>query len=273
MDPFTVDTDLCIRCGACISECPTRIIGADGDGVPSPLDDFAASCLRCGHCVAACPTAAFSLDWMTPDQCPDILDELKITPRQAEQFLRSRRSIRNFKEKRVEREKLEKLLEIAGYAASAKNMQPWHWTVIQDPAEVLALAGLVVEWMRKVMEENPRMAAMAAYPQVVASWDSGVERVCRGAPHVIVAHGSRIWPFGPEDCALAISLLDLYAPTIGLGVCWGGYLYTAANNHAPLAERLGLPKNHRAFGAVMVGYPEYLYHRMPVRNEPRITWK
>ena len=73
--------------------------------------------------------------------------------------------------------------------------------------------------------------------------------------------------------ALALCLLDLYATTIGLGVCWGGYLYGAANADAAVFEALGLPAGHRAFGAVMLGYPKFKYQRIPVRNEPRVTWK
>ncbi len=66
----------------------------------------------------------------------EIRKDLVIDPFQAEQFLRSRRSIRKFRAKPVEREKIEKLLQIAGYAPSAHNAQPVHFLVIEDTKEV-----------------------------------------------------------------------------------------------------------------------------------------
>jgi len=72
---------------------------------------------------------------------------------------------------------------------------------------------------------------------------------------------------------LAISLLDLYATSLGLGCCWGGYFYSAINFHRLLFEDLGLPDHHKAYGAVMVGYPKFRYRRIPLRNPPRVSWK
>ena len=69
---------------------------------------------------------------------------------------------------------------------------------------------------------------------------------------MIVAHGDKNWGFGAEDTALALSYLELYAPTLGLGTCWAGYFYSAVNAYPPLAQALQLPAKHKAFGAVMV---------------------
>ena len=154
--------------------------------------------------------------------------QLALTQEQAEQFLRSRRSIRNFKNKPVERDKLEKLLEIACFAPSAKNSQPWHWTVVEAPADVRRLAVMVIEWMQSVIKQYPKQAEARGLPRVVAAWDAGEERICRGAPHVIVVHGDKDYGFGAEDGALALSYLELFAPTLSLGSCWGGYFYSVS---------------------------------------------
>ncbi len=273
MKPFEVDAEKCNRDGLCVEECPARIIRLDAGGeVPVPADDFASYCIACGHCVAVCPTDAFRLNWLSPDDCPPMVRDLGLSPGPAEQFLRGRRSIRTFKEKPVERASLEKLLEMACYAPSAKNNQPWHWTVVESPAEVRRLAGLVIDYMRGFIAEKPKVAALLSYTRVVAAWDMGFERVCRGAPHVIVAHADKNWGFGAEDTALALSYLELYAPVLGLGSCWAGYFYMAVNAHPPLFEALKLPAKHKAFGAVMVGYPKFRYHRLAPRKPPKVTW-
>jgi len=273
MQNIIIDAEKCNKDGICATACPTNVIrmGSPAE-VPSPTPDFESYCLKCGHCIAACPTGAFSLDWLSPDQCPPVRKELALAEQQVEQVLRGRRSIRNYKDKPVEREKLAKLLEIACYAPSAKNNQPWHWTVVQDPAETRRLAGMVIDWMRTAIKQNPELAELRGIVRVVSAWDAGEERICRGAPHVIVVHGDKTYGFGAEDGALALSYLELYAPAIGLGSCWGGYFYSAVNAYPPLFEALGLPADHRAFGAVMVGYPKLKYQRLPLRNEPRVRY-
>ena len=274
MSFITVDQEKCNHDGICVAECPARIIRMDSkEDYPSPTPDFKDFCLKCGHCVTVCPIGALSLEWLSPEDCPPIKHELAVTPEQAEQFLRGRRSIRAFKDKTVPRTILEKLFEIACSAPSAKNQQPWHWIVVQKPAEVRRLAGLVIDWMHTVIQNNPVMAETMGFPRAVACWDEGYERICRGAPHVIVAHADKNWRFGAEDCTLALSLLDLYATSLGLGTCWGGYFFKAVNAYPPLFEALGLPSDHLAFGAMMVGYPKFKYQRIPIRNRPRVTWK
>ena len=172
----------------------------------------------------------------------------------------------------MERAKLEKLLEMACYAPSAKNSQPWHWTVVENPDEVRRLAGMVIDYMRAFIAEKPRLAALLSYTRVVAAWDAGHERICRGAPHLIVAHADKNWGFGAEDTALALSYLELYAPVIGLGSCWARPPYSTVNPHPPLFEALKLPAKHKAFGAVMVGHPKFRYHRLAPRKPPKVAW-
>lgn len=274
MERVSIDRDLCLRDGICISECPTRVLFRQAeDGSPAAGPEFEEYCIRCGHCVAVCPTGALRLDWLDPEGCRNLDPSLDLTPGQAEQFLRGRRSIRTFKEKTVPRDTLQKLLAVACSAPSARNRQPWHWTVVQNPREVRRLAGLVVEGMRGLLDSSPETGKILGYHRVVSAWDLGIDRVCREAPHLIVVHAERDWPFAPEDSALALSLLDLYAASLGLGVCWGGYLYKMANAFPPLFEALGLPRGHVASGAVMVGYPQFRYRRIPVRQAPRVTWR
>ena len=274
MPLFTVDPDKCNRDGICVAECPSGVIlTASPKDVPMPAPDAEDHCIRCGHCVSVCPKGALKLSWLAPDECPPLDSELHLTQGQAEQFLNSRRSIRAFRNKPVEHEKLDKLLEIACGAPSAKNEQPWHWLVVEDAAEVKRLAGMVMDWVRMIIRERPEMAEQMKLLRVLEAWENGNERICRGAPHVIVVHGDKNWPFGSEDGALALGHLDLYARTMGLGTCWGGYLYSAANNYPPLFEAMGLPSGHRAYGAMMVGYPKFKYPRIPRRNPPRVVWK
>ena len=143
---------------------------------------------------------------------------------------------------------------------------------MREAAETRRYAAMVIEWMRSVINQSPEQAEIRGFPRVVSAWDGGEERICRGAPHIIVVHCEKEYGFGAEDSALALSYLELYAPSIGLGSCWGGYFYSAVNGYPPLFKSLKLPADHKAFGAVMVGYPKLRYRRLPLRNEPRVSY-
>jgi ferredoxin len=88
MNLITIDQSKCNRDGICVAECPARIIRMESKkSYPTPTLDFEDTCLKCGHCVTVCPTGALSLDWLNPDDCKPINQELVLTPEQAEQFL------------------------------------------------------------------------------------------------------------------------------------------------------------------------------------------
>jgi nitroreductase len=108
---------------------------------------------------------------------------------------------------------------------------------------------------------------------LAAEWAAGRDRICRSAPHLIVAYGAKNFPPALSGCLIALTTLELAAPAFGLGACWAGYFDLAANHHLPLAEALGLPDGHQSYGGLMIGYPRFAYPRMPLRNPADITWR
>jgi len=274
MSLFTIDQEKCRRDGLCVAECPAKLIELIGkEGFPTPIAQAEEFCINCGHCVSICPHGALSLKTMTPEDCPPVRKELSLNPEHCEHFLRSRRSIRNFKEKQVPRKILTKLIEIARYAPTGSNTQPVHWLVIKNTKEVKRLAGLVADWMRFLLSTGDEYALTAHLDRVVAAWDKGIDRILRNAPHLIVAHGLSTLTPSQTSCIIALTYLELAAPSFGLGTCWAGYFNGAANFYPPLQEALALPQDHLPYGSMMIGYPKYSYQRMPIRNEPEITWR
>ena len=199
--------------------------------------------------------------------------ELLPTPEQVEHFLKSRRSIRVYEGKPVPREILAKLIDIARYAPSGSNMQPVHWLVIEDTKEVRRLTKVVADWMRSSIKESPVMAALMRLDLLMAAWESGVDRIMRGAPHLIIGHAHRDLVPGQRDVIIAMTYLELAAHSLGLGTCWAGYFLLAAAFYPPLMEALQLPEGHQCSGAMMIGYPRYRFSRIPLRNEPKIVWR
>ncbi len=271
---FYVDPEKCNRDRICVEACGRRLIEMGETGsVPTLIAGVEELCINCGHCVAVCPSGALALDTMRPEDCPEIRSELLIDLEQAEQFLRSRRSIRNYKDHLVERDKLNKLIQVSGYAPSAHNARPVHFLVIEDKTEVRRLSGLVVDWMRVTMREDPALAKTFHFDRVITLWDKGKDPICRNAPHLIIAHGAAKARLTQADCVLALAYAELIALPLGLGTTWAGYVMTATMLYPPLVQALNLPEGHRCFGVLMVGYPKLKFVRMPLRNPPPVEWR
>lgn len=272
MSLFTVDTEKCKRDGICAATCPMRIIELKEE-IPVHVAGAEELCINCGHCVAVCPHGALSLETMKPEQCPPVRKEWLLSSEQTEHFLRSRRSVRVYKDKAAERETLAKLIDMARFAPSGHNAQPVRWLVVYDSKDVQKLAGIVIGWMRYMLKEQPDMAAIFHMDRVVEGWDSGIDGVCRSAPHILVAHAPKEDRTAPTACTIALTYLELAAPSLGLGACWGGYFNVAASVWPPMQKALELPEGHISYGAMMVGYPKFQYQRMPLRNEAQIIWR
>lgn len=270
---FTVDDTLCIRCGACVDTCPVKLITLEKPDTPKPVVWARKACINCGHCVAVCPKGALSLVTMPADECTPVMKELYVSWEQADQFLRSRRSIRTYLEKPVEKEKIERVIRTARYAPTGHNSQGVSWTVIYDATRIDILKRLVIEWMRMSVEENATIATALKMKSVLMGWDAGNDIILRGAPHVIVAHAHKDDRMSRTSCLLALSYLDLAANTLGLGACWAGFLDLTASHYPPVLEALGLPPDHVDMGSMMIGYPKHRFYRIPLRKEPPIVWK
>lgn len=274
MNLIQIDKDKCQRDRICGLECPGKLIEFRGKGAfPSTIENAAEFCIRCGHCVAVCPNGALTLENISSEQLLRLDKNLLPGPEQVRHMLISRRSIRTYKNKIVKREILEDLIGIAQYAPTGSNKQQVYWLVIEDSAESKRLAGLVVDWMKLLLEQTQDEALSRRYQRIIKAWDNGVDRICRQAPHVIVAHAPENIPAAGTDCVIALSYLELAAYSQGLGTCWAGYFNSAANFYPPMQKALNLPEGHRSCGALLIGYPVYGYQRIPTRNAAQIIWR
>jgi nitroreductase/NAD-dependent dihydropyrimidine dehydrogenase PreA subunit len=269
---FSVDYEKCNQDSLCSLVCPAKIIEMQDQG-PVAIDGAEETCIRCGHCVAICPEAALQLNFLAPESCLPIDDKLQLSVDHVEHFLRSRRSIRTYRQKSVPKDVLEKVLAIASSAPTGSNRQPVKWMVVHEKGKVQAVAGHVIDWMRSVQADNPELAEMFNMAKLIEAWENGIDRICRDAPHLLFTCTAKEVRNGSTDCHTAIAYLELALPSFSLGSCWAGYVNFAANNWPPLADFLGFSVDFECQGAVMVGYPKFHYKRIPKRNSPDIIYK
>jgi len=175
-------------------------------------------------------------------------------------FLKNRRSIREYIPKEVSENILNAILEAATWAPSAHNAQPWRFIVIRDSALKLKLAeAMASRWKRDmakngISEKDRESLARAS-----------VERFSR-APIVIVAcltmvelnrysdkRRQRIESImGVQSVAAAIENLLLAAHAMGLGACW---FCTPLFCPETVRKVLKLPPDFEPQALITLGYP------------------
>jgi nitroreductase/NAD-dependent dihydropyrimidine dehydrogenase PreA subunit len=270
---FTIDSSKCKKDKLCVMECPMHIIVMKNNDTPPELLKGAENlCINCGHCVSVCPTGAFCLDTMKSDDCEVINPEWNPGPEIIANYMKARRSVRNFKKSAVEKEKIEQLIKMAAFAPSGHNSRPVEWTVINDREGVKEIAAVVIEWMKNMLVENAAQAKMFHFDMIVKAWGVGIDTVTHNAPSIVLAHGKKANPMSSQACAIALSHLELAAPSLGLGSCWGGFVTWCAMVWKPLMDKLNLPEGDALYGSMLLGYPMFKYQRIPKR-ESVIHWK
>jgi nitroreductase/NAD-dependent dihydropyrimidine dehydrogenase PreA subunit len=267
MSLVTIDHNACRRDGMCSAVCPMGLFEVDGEGFPVFRAGTDKRCIACGHCVAVCPHNAISHEKLPMEDSPLIDHTLTVSVPALNQLLKSRRSIREFRDEPVPEAMVREAIDAARWAPSAVNRQPAHWLVIQTPSEVKRLAGLVIDYLCQGSKLEPR------YAPFIEQWKQGKDPILRNAPHLAVIYAPDEWIWSSVDGAIALTQFELALVAQGIGTCWAGFLMRAANGHLPLREALGIPADHSVFGALMYGFPRYRYHRVPPRLAARIEWR
>lgn len=164
------------------------------------------------------------------------------------ELVRSRRSIRRFLPKPVEREKILTCLEAARLAPSAENVQPWRFVVIDDPDLKKRLCGQIfsgIYFPSKFASEAPVLILILARLDFLAN---RLGRQIQGVSFYLI------------DIGIAGEHLVLQAEELGLGTCWLGWF-----NHRQTRKILGIPKKYKIISLIALGY----YKRKPERSRPR----
>ena len=140
------------------------------------------------------------------------------------ELLRIRRSIRTFQNRSIIQEDLEKLIDSARFAPTARNVQPWEFVVITQKSKLKELAQLA---------QNGRFIEQAAACIAVFCVDTKY--------------------FLEDGCAATCNIL-LAATALGIGSCW------VAGDKKPYSEEvkalLNAPQNIKLISLIALGYPQ-----------------
>lgn len=142
----------------------------------------------------------------------------------------SRRSIRRFTSQAIDQEKLDKLLEAAMYAPSARNYQPWHFIVFRE---------------RKKLD---RLSEIHPYAGMLKSATVAI-LVC--ADKNLEANES----YNAQNTAAATQNILLTAHELGLGTCWLG-VFPRQERMKDIGDFAELPANVLPYSLIAIGYPD-----------------
>jgi len=172
-------------------------------------------------------------------------------------LVRRRRSVRDFSERPVPREIIERCIQAAGSAPSGANRQPWRFVAVSDPE--------VKRRIREAAEEEERAFYAGRAPP---EWLSALAPLgtdehkpfLERAPWLVVvfaegyerrADGARVKNYYvSESVGIATGILIIALHSAGL----------ATLTHTPspmkfLNQVLGRPENERPFLVLVVGHP------------------
>ena len=152
--------------------------------------------------------------------------------------LRARESCRAYSTKPLEKEKIEKLLEVACMAPSAGNGQPWRFVAVTDKATLASLSGMtrtstINQWVEQA-------------PCIIAVWEEISEKmIARYGEQYLQKH----WP--AVDSGLCALQLCLAATGMGIGSCILGYF-----PEDEAKKLLNIPEKGSLRLLITLGYPK-----------------
>ena len=141
--------------------------------------------------------------------------------------IQQRKSIRDFEDRQVEPEKVQRILEAGNLAPTARCSNATRMIVVDTP-----------ELKAKVQEACMGQELIGKAPMVlVVCSDSVREMGCKQRASTV-------------DCSIALSFMMLAATQEGLGTCWiGGF------TQEPLKAALNIPDEYDVVALTPLGYP------------------
>jgi len=214
-------------------------------------------------------------------------------PNDVMKLIKSRRSIRVYKDKKIPKNIIEKILEAGIWAPSAMNKQPWEFIVITDKALIAEidkttknlLANLynmytnekTVKGLTAMVEGPPFSVAafdprvmlggfgvMAKHPELYPSMD---------APAIILLLADERSIGSPElNLGICGQNMNLVANSLGIKACWNGFIAAGINFFQPIKTKLGIKKPWSVATSLCLGYPRFKQEGIVPREFRPVTW-
>ena len=162
--------------------------------------------------------------------------------------IRTRRSLRKYKEAQITEDELNTVLEAGTYAPSGRGLQSPILVAVQDP-----------ETKKRLIKMNAEILGTDTDPYY-------------GAPTLILVFAPVDRTTCIEDGSCVLDTMMLAAHSIGLASCWihrEKEMFATTEGQA-LMKKWGVPENFNGIGALALGYADGPLPQAPQRKEGRI---
>jgi len=274
---INVDVEMCIGCGACKADCPSSNIAIqDGKAVHGKW------CLECGHCTAVCPQKAVTL--MGAYDPAEVLEydpkQFELAPERLLNFVKFRRSIRQYTDEPVSDADIAKILEMGRYTQTGANTQLLRYIVLTKetlreitPIALKALAELDVWSVDKKAMRVPYQ--YLDFQSIWINWyqayqKKGRDLLFHGAPNALLIVSRTC---NEVDGCFNAGHLELMTNALGLGACLMGFGTFAFDVSAELKQRVGIRDGESVIFMMVFGHPRVKYLRTVNRKKVRYEKK
>ncbi len=278
MSFFKLDLEKCKRDGICSAVCVAGIIRNDENRVPYIEERNNANCIACGLCVAFCPHDACSVEKLDETQFKKIDREALPSFEVVDNFMKSRRSVRSFRDKEISDEDIADVMDIVRYTPSAKNTQATRWVLVKGAENTNKVSEHIADFCESIDIEaagdNEALKKQIVFNKALArAYRKGRDVFMRGAPYLLVCVMPKDYEWRIEDGNMALAHFEIAATAKGLGACWAGYFTRTVKEYQPLRDMLGITDDEYVAGGQMFGIPVYKTRAVPSRKPLNITYK
>ena len=153
-----IDDERCTGCGACVRICHEGCMSLV-DGAVGIENKY---CSTCSQCVAVCPEQALSWDGVEPEP----FDPERVpSPEQLDELFKQRRSIRTYKEVKIDRALLEEIINYGIYAPT--HNYGFRAAVVDDDATMDALDRILMRFVSMVYNVAYRPKIVGAMARMI----------------------------------------------------------------------------------------------------------
>ncbi len=269
MSVIGINKEKCSGCKLCILECRRGYFYMKENG-DMEFNGELNTCNICGHCIAICPEDAILLKDLDDVDTYVGIDapETIIGHEKMFRFIRAKRSIRSYKNKKVPKESIKKIFEAMRYAPSASNARLWRYLIISDPLKIKSLS-------HEVMKVRYQYLGFKSGEEAINHFKSiDFDPIFYKAPHLIILYFKTVQKnmimlgLWGNDTGIALTYGMLTAESLGLGTCWIGNFQVGVAINRDILSILGI-KGH-VFGAFTLGFPAVKYRRTTPRPQLKI---
>jgi nitroreductase len=270
-----------------------KIMKKDSSNGISFRQDRLTLCIKCGQCMAICPTKSIIVEGLSYSRDFFEISETGAVGTPFFDMIANRRAIRNFKDKPVPKELLEKVVRAITFAPPGFTPIKTEIVVVQDTAVIRKALPYMIEvydYLVKAMN-NPiarffirRKVGKAKFNTIenhvvplmknrLPELKMGVEdTITRYAPVMIVFHADPNAENYEADIYIALTYGFLAAHALGLGASAMDLIPPAIQNNQELRKLLLIPDNNAVVASMILGYPKYSYPRGIKRELKSVTW-